>query len=114
MAGPDRGDGAVATVGWGQGDAEGPGGETVTQAVPGPRMWGDRRDVTGQRDKDRTASRSRGTVPRNPLTFGWEPSAMVEREKLSLCSSDGVRYLPGGRGEHGGETGGAAEHPAHP
>lgn len=27
------------------------------------------------------------------LTFGWEPSAMVEREKLSLCSSDGVRYL---------------------
>lgn len=21
---------------------------------------------------------------------------MVEREKLSLCSSDGVRYLPGG------------------
>lgn len=76
-------------------------------------MWGDRRDVTGQRDKDRTASRSGGTVPRNPLTFGWEPSAMVEREKLSLCSSDGVRYLPGGGGEHGGETGGAAEHPPH-
>jgi len=38
---------------------------------------------------------------------------MVEREKLSLCSSDGVRYLPGGRGERGGETGDAAEHPLH-
>lgn len=35
-------------------------------------------------------------MPRSRLTFGWEPSAMVEREKLSLCSSDGVRYLPGG------------------
>lgn len=29
------------------------------------------------------------------LTFGWEPSAMVDSEKLSLCSSDGVRYLQG-------------------
>lgn len=27
------------------------------------------------------------------LTFGWEPSAMVDREKLSLWSSDGVRNL---------------------
>lgn len=35
------------------------------------------------------------------LTFGCEPSAMVEREKLSLCSSDGVRYLGGGRYPHG-------------
>lgn len=27
------------------------------------------------------------------LTFGWEPSAMVDREKLSLWSSEGVRNL---------------------
>lgn len=26
---------------------------------------------------------------------------MVEREKLSLCSSDGVRYLGGGEQRHG-------------
>lgn len=35
----------------------------------------------------------RGDGATQLLTFGWEPSAMVEREKLSLCSSDGVRYL---------------------
>lgn len=51
-------------------------------------------------------------MPRSLLTFGWEPSAMVEREKLSLCSSDGVRYLPWG--EYNGETGDATKHPLCP
>lgn len=43
------------------------------------------------RDVGRDVRRDVGMI----LTFGWEPSAMVDSEKLSLCSSDGVRYLQG-------------------
>lgn len=86
----------MAVVGWGQEGAEGPGGDTVTQAVITEEGGRDTQTRCYQTEGQGEDSKWDGEGGDVVLTFGWEPSAMVEREKLSLCSSDGVRYLPGG------------------
>lgn len=101
-------------AGWGQEGAEGPGGDAIPQAVPGPRVGGTDETLPDRGTRVGQQAGGRGDRAAKPpyvwvgaLGDGGEGEVVVVQLGRGAVSA-------GGRGERGGETGDAAEHPSHP